>query len=151
MTKTAAFYCEYNWMLLEETPFFFHPKLEIPFCNACLAESNIRDQTQLSYHLTLEGGGDLKKHISCRLISRGKNDLQGNTLGKNFLYWKKKTLNIMLVVNNTLACGFYFHTSSWWSLRENRGSVNMLHTGCQFEMFFLVCISFSTHQLAKRL
>ena len=25
---------------------------------------------------------------------------------------KKKTLNIMLVVNNTLACGFYFHTSS---------------------------------------
>ena len=77
-------------MLLEKTPFFFHPKLEIPFCNACLAEPNIRDQTQLSYHLTLEGGGgdmgDFKKHISCRLISRGKNDLQGNTLGKKFLY-----------------------------------------------------------------
>ena len=34
--------------------------------------------------------GDFKKHISCRLISRGKNDLQGNTLGKNSCIEKKK-------------------------------------------------------------
>ena len=111
-------------MLLEETPFFFHPKLEIPFCNACFAEPNIRDQTQLSYHFTLEGGGIwvISKNIYPADWFRGeKMTCKEIPWEKISCIEKKKTLNIMLVVNNTLACGFYFHTSSWWSLRENRG------------------------------
>ena len=43
-------------------------------------------------HLTFDGGGggmgDSEKNISCRLISRGKKILQGNTWRKKYLSWR---------------------------------------------------------------